>query len=173
MHDFDAVVRGAQALADVFRNHYRAVLPSGTAKCNRQVAFALVNVMRDEVDQQIGDAGDEFARLRERAYVFRYALIAAGKGPEFGNKVRIGEKPHIEHQIRVFRNALPEPEADARNQQALLRGLLLEALADQGTQFMNIEFRGINDKVGKRRIEPRWRRSAFSADFTDESAPSG
>jgi hypothetical protein len=48
--------------------------------------------MRDEIDQQIGDAVNKFARLRKRTDIFRHALIAAGERPEFGNKVRIGEE---------------------------------------------------------------------------------
>src|SRR5256885_4624330 len=133
MHHFDPVVGASKALADIFRNHHRAVLASGTAECNRQVAFALVNVMGDQVDQQIGDASNEFASLRERTDVFRDALITPGKRPELRNEVGIGEKPDIENQIGIFRNALTEAEADAGNQQPLLRGLLLETLRDKGT----------------------------------------
>src|SRR6478735_6376492 len=44
---------------------------------------------------------------------------------------------------------MTESEADARNQDALLGGMLLEALVDVSTQFVDVELGRINDEVGE------------------------
>src|SRR5205807_1717056 len=51
MYHFHPVARLAQRLADIFRDHHRAMLAPGAAEGNRQVAFPFTDVMRQEVDQ--------------------------------------------------------------------------------------------------------------------------
>ena len=55
-----------------------------------------MNVVREEINQQVGNALDEFAGLGERANVFGDFGMASGKRPEFGNEMRIGKKPDVE-----------------------------------------------------------------------------
>ena len=136
-------------LGYVLGDHDGAVLPAGAAKGNRQVAFALMDVVRKQVDEQIGNARDEFPRLRKRANVFRHTPIAAGERPELGNEVRIGQEADIENEICVLRNAPAETEAHTGDQNALLGRPLLKALVDVSAEFMDIELGGIDDEVGE------------------------
>src|SRR5258708_37675019 len=46
--DFHLITGRAEPLLDFFRDHHRAVLTSGTAEANRQVALALVHVVRNQ-----------------------------------------------------------------------------------------------------------------------------
>ena len=43
--------------------------------------------------------------------------------------MRIGQEPYIKNQIRVFRNTVLESKADARYEDVLARGLMLELLS--------------------------------------------
>ena len=137
-------------LADFLGDHDGTVLAAGAAECDGQIALAFVNVMRQQVDEQIGDARDEFARLRERTNVFGQARIAPGQRPELGNEMRIGQKAHIEDQVGVLGNALPESETHAGHQNAFFRGLLLKTLGDVSAKFVNIELGSIDDEIGDR-----------------------
>ena len=69
MFHFDPVPGLGQPLLHLFRNEHRAVLAAGTAERNCQVALTLANVVRNQVHQQVGDASDELAGLREGADV--------------------------------------------------------------------------------------------------------
>src|ERR1051325_6162617 len=147
--DFDPVIGATQALGHFFGNHHRAVLAPGATERNRQVALAFADVVRDEIDQQRRNPRDKFAGLREGADVFGDTLVAPRQWPEFRHKVRIRQETHIKDQVRILGNALTEPEAHARNQQALLSRLFLETLRDERAKLMNIELRSIDDKVGE------------------------
>ncbi len=48
---------------------------SRAAESNRQIAFALANVVRNQIDEQALDSLQEFAGLRERADVTRHAAV--------------------------------------------------------------------------------------------------
>ncbi len=65
MHDLHAVSGSPQVAADFFGHHDGAVLSAGAAEGNRQVAFAFADVVRQQVNQQFGDAGEKFLRLGE------------------------------------------------------------------------------------------------------------
>ena len=65
VYDFHFVSCAAQPLADIFGNHHRAVLTPGTTETDGEVALALMNVVGQQVDQQVGDAADELLGLRK------------------------------------------------------------------------------------------------------------
>src|SRR6478736_587164 len=96
MQDFHTVSSAAEVLTDIFGNHHRPMLASGTAEGDGQIALAFVNIMRQQVDQQVGDAGNKFLRLRERANVFGDAGMAPSQRAKLGYEVRVGEKADIE-----------------------------------------------------------------------------
>src|SRR5271166_5686848 len=82
MHDFHFVSCSAQPLAHVFGNHDGTMLPAGATEADGQVALAFVNVVGEQVDEQFGDAADEFLRLRKRTNIFRDSRMAAGERTE-------------------------------------------------------------------------------------------
>jgi hypothetical protein len=53
MRNLHFVSRFSQSLADIFGDHYRAMLSAGASEADRQVALALANVVREQVDQQV------------------------------------------------------------------------------------------------------------------------
>src|SRR5580692_3276080 len=109
--DFYAIFRAAKQLADIFGDHHGAVLASGAAKGDGQIAFAFMNVVRQEIDEQVGDARNELAALRERPDIFSHARIASGERTKFGNEMRIGQKANVENQIGIFGHAFAKAEA--------------------------------------------------------------
>src|SRR5580658_3826208 len=109
-----------------------------------------MNVVRHQVNQQIGNAGNKLLGLREGPDVFSYARIAARQGPEFRHEVRVAQKANVEDQIGVFGQAVAIAEAHARNKNALLRRLLAETFRDVDAQFMHVELRCIDHDVSQR-----------------------
>src|SRR5579872_1167099 len=96
------------------------MLPAGAAETYCEIAFALVNVMGQKVNEQIGNAADEFLGLRKGTNVFSNAGIASGERTKFGNKVRIGQEADVEDEVRFFGNSVAIAEAHAGDQNSLL-----------------------------------------------------
>src|SRR5579863_7143845 len=136
-------------LPNLFGDHDAAMLASGAAEGDGQIAFALVDVMRKQVNEQIRNSGDKFLRLRERTNVFRNTRMTSRKRTKFRDKMRVGQKANVEDKIRILRDALTKSETNAGNQNALLRRLLLEALVDMRAQLVHVELRGIDDEIGE------------------------
>src|SRR5260221_13174266 len=94
-HHYDAVSllqaeagRG-QTLADFARDENAAVMPSRAAERNREIALALGDVMRDQVNQEVRDTLDELLGLRKRTDVARHAGMLAAVILERRNVIRI------------------------------------------------------------------------------------
>src|SRR5215469_1094199 len=115
------------------------MLPPGAAEGNRQVTFSLVDVVRQKIDQQLGDAFDKLRRLREGANILRNFRMTSREWAKFRHKMWVGKKAHIEHQIGVVGNAVPEAEADAGNQNIPALLFFLKQPNDVGTQFVDVE----------------------------------
>src|ERR1700722_7356374 len=103
--DFYAIFRAAKQLADILGDHHGAVLAPGAAKGDGQIAFAFMNVVRQQINEQVGDARNELAALRERPDIFSHARIASGERTKFGNEMRIGQKGTVEILIGTFSRA--------------------------------------------------------------------
>ncbi len=121
MNDLHRVSGFLQPLSHVFGNHHRAVLSTGASKTDRQIALAFMHVVRQQVDQQIGNAVDEFLGLREGPYVPCNLRIAPGERTKRGHEMRIGQESNVKYQVGVVRNAVLKTKADARNQDRLDR----------------------------------------------------
>ncbi len=63
--------------------------------------------------------------------------------------MRVREKANIENQVGVFGHSLAETETDARDENAFVGRLFLKAFVDVRTQFVNIEFRSVDDEIGQ------------------------
>jgi len=150
MDDLDFVTRLAQPLADVFGDHDGAVLPARAPEANRQVALALTDVVRQQINEQFGNALDELFALRERANVFRHPRLTPGQASKLGHEMRVGQEAHVKHQVGVVGNSVFESKADAGNQNRLPAfGSLFEAVGQVRTQLVNVEPGGINHQVGQ------------------------
>src|SRR5580658_7382053 len=81
---------------------------------------------------------------------------------KFRHKMWIGQKANIEYEIGIVRQAVLITETHAGYEDRLLAtGVLLEAVGQVGAQFMDIEFRSVNDQVSER--ANRLEMAAFSA----------
>src|SRR5271169_6944495 len=87
MHNLDSVAGFPQASAHVLRNHHGAMLAARAAEGDRQVALAFPHIVRQEINQQLGDALDELFGLRKRTYVLRHLGVASGERAELGDEV--------------------------------------------------------------------------------------
>src|SRR5947209_14403954 len=87
--------------------------PTGAAKADGEIALAFANVVRQQIDEQLRDAFNEFAALRERTHILCNLGMATGKGPQLRHEVRIRQKADVEEQVAILRNAVLVSEADA------------------------------------------------------------
>jgi len=65
VRDFHPVARLLQPFGNIFRDHDGAVLTDSAAEGNGQVTLSFVNVVRQKINQQLGDALNELFGLRE------------------------------------------------------------------------------------------------------------
>ena len=63
VHDLHLVPGLAQSRIYLFRDHHRAVLSTCASETNGQITFALMNVVRQQINQQLRDAINKFTRL--------------------------------------------------------------------------------------------------------------
>src|SRR5579864_2544715 len=99
--------------ADFFGNHDGTVLSTGATEGDSQIALAFVDVVRQQINEKIGNARDEFPGLRERANVLGEAGIGPRKRPEFGHKVWVRQEAHVKNQVGVLGDTLTESETYA------------------------------------------------------------
>src|SRR6202140_3952532 len=125
--------------ADFLCDHDRTVLSARTPECDRQIAFALMDIVREQVHEQIGNARNEFPGLRERANVLGEARIASRQWPKLGHEMWIGQEAYVKNQVGVLGNSLTKSEAHAGHQNAFLRGLFLKTLGDVGAKLVNVD----------------------------------
>src|SRR5208337_2370141 len=147
MHNLHAVSSFVQAFAHFFGDHYRAVLAARASEADREVALAFVNIVRQKINQQIGDAQNELLRLRKGPDVLGHARMTSRKLPKFRHEMRVGEKANVEHQIRFLWHTVAKTKAHARDQNTFSRRLLAEGLGNMSAQLVHVELRSIDDNV--------------------------
>src|SRR5271155_4491162 len=135
-------------LADFFCNHHGSVLATGAAKGNRQIAFALVNVVRQQIEEQAGNAVEKFLRLRKSVEVSSQFRMLSRKWPKFWFEMRIGKKPHIKNKIRFQRHAILISKAERRNQKVFPAAIAGKSGLDVRAEFMHIEIRRVDNDIG-------------------------
>src|SRR5271157_4401138 len=99
--------------------------------------------MRQQVDQQFGYPFHELHRLRERPDVTGHARMKSVQWLEFRDVIRVWQEPHIENQVAVGRNAVAKAEAVHVDENLLRLPATVEALHDQRSQIVNIQFRSV------------------------------
>src|SRR5690349_23265271 len=126
------------------------MLPAGAPEGNRQITLSFMNIVRQEVDKQVGDALDELAALGKRSDITRNPRIAASQRSKLRHEVWVRKKAYVKNQVRILRHPVAEPEADTGDHQVFTGLLLLEPLRDVGTQFMHVELRSVDHQIGQR-----------------------
>src|SRR5579863_4015405 len=136
-----------QALANLARNHNRTMMAARAPEPDGQIAFAFANIVRDQVNQQIGDAVYKLLRLWKRADIARHAGVPAGELLELRNIIRIRQESDIEYQIAIGRHSMPVAKAVDVDPHARFVAPAAELLADHFAQLMHIELGSIDDVV--------------------------
>src|ERR1700683_1618652 len=119
MRGLDAIAVPRKAACYFFGNHHGAMLTTGAAKRQSEVALAFVDVVRQQKQQQIRHAIEKFPRLREADDVVLDLRVFSSQIPEFRNEVWIRQESDIEDQIGIERHAPFVSEADRRDEQVL------------------------------------------------------
>lgn len=146
---FSLVALFAEALRHVFRHHHGTMVPPGAAEGNREVAFPLVDVVGNEIDQKFLNAIQKLDGLREAAHVAGDLGVEPSEVAVFRDVVRIGQKADIEDQVAGFGHAVAEAETGDGNAEGRLVLMIAEAGLDVIPEFMDVELGGIDDGVGE------------------------
>jgi len=88
--DFGGEAALFEGFFELLGEHDGAVFAAGAADGDGEVAFALVDVMGDEIDQETFDAAEKFGGLREGLDVVANFGIFAGVTAQAGDEMRIG-----------------------------------------------------------------------------------
>ena len=154
VHDLHAVSGVAQVFADLLGDHDGAVLSAGASEGDRQIALAFVNVVRQQVDQQIGDARDEFLVCgNERMYLAtRGSRPVSGRNS--GTKCGLGRKRTSKTRSASSGTPCRNPKLTHETRMLFSEDCCLKALGDVGAQFVHIELGSVDDEIGNSR---EWR----------------
>ena len=147
MRDVHLVSGRREILPYLIRDHDRTMMAASAAEADREVALSFFYVVRKEVNQQVRDALDEFAGLREGANVSRDARVTSREFLEARDVVRVGKKPDVENEVGIGGDAMPVAEAGDINQNLRFLAPALELLFDEAAQVVHVEFRGADDQI--------------------------
>src|SRR5580692_6682018 len=100
-----------EALTYLARDHDAPMVSTGAAERNGEIAFPLADIMRQQIDQQVGDARNKFRGLRKGPDITRHARMLAGEMFERRNVIRVRKEANVEDQVTIGRNAVPVSEA--------------------------------------------------------------
>src|SRR5262245_7763696 len=138
----DTAERAAQAL----RNHHRAMPTASAANRNRQIALPLRDVERDDVSHVLLEAIHEGARPAVALHELHARAVASGPAAERRGELRIRQAPRVEHEVRVDRQTVLEPEAEDGNDETRARTLARQA-HEELPELVDRHVRGVDDLV--------------------------
>src|SRR5260370_13338412 len=148
MNDFRGESALRERLLHRLREHDGTVPPPPAAETNGQITLSLTDVVRDQISEQAFDAAQEFPGLRKRADIPPHFRVFARERPQSRHEMRIGQKPHVEDQVRIRRHSVAVSETHDRNQhRALVR--ILESRRDSLAQLLHCTLRVFNDHIRK------------------------
>src|SRR6476646_8626932 len=102
MDNLNRIARTGQQLLYFFRNKHGAVLASGTAKSDGQIALAFTYIVRQQINQERRNAVDELLRLGKRTDILRHLRMTSRIGPKRRNEMWIRQETHIKQQISII-----------------------------------------------------------------------
>src|SRR5215469_2608779 len=93
------------------------MLATSTAKSDRQITLAFVNIVRQQIQQQTCDTVKKFLCLRKSIQVGDQLRVLSCERAEFRFEMRVGQKAHIEDEVRLERDPILIAETQRGNQQ--------------------------------------------------------
>src|SRR5258705_3836706 len=96
-------------------NRDRSVPAPGAADAYRQVSLAFADVLRNQELEQVQRVIEEFVRRAGPIQIPYDVGVASGMRAKSRHEMGFRQKPDIEQQIRIDRDAVLEPEAQDRD----------------------------------------------------------
>src|SRR5262249_37270390 len=109
---------GLHEAAKLLDEGNRSVTPAGAPDGHGQIRLALALIRREQEAEQILKSLEEVAAQVVRENELANPRVTAVERPEALYEVRVGQESHVEHQIGVDRDAVPEAERHQRCSQA-------------------------------------------------------
>ena len=150
MARLDAIAAVFEALLHLLSDGYAAVLAAGAAEGYGEIAFAFLDVVREEEFEHFGCFGEELLGLRKAHDVAGDFLIFACQLAELGDEVWVREEAHIEDEISVGGHTVFEAEAGCGDSEIALTccaAALFKLRVDVGAQLMHVEFCGFERDI--------------------------
>src|SRR5687767_12299187 len=114
VHSYSRAWYVAEALAQGFGNHDRAMTAPGAADGDRQVALAFRYILRNQKLQQIVQTAEQLSRRRLLFHELDDRSVSPGLRAQPRHEVRIRQKSHVEDEVGVQRNSVLEAKTDHR-----------------------------------------------------------
>src|SRR5438132_10918484 len=112
MPDRDAVTPAGKVVGQCIRQHHRTVFATRAPERHRQVALALFHILRQQIVHQLGQVAHELLRRGGVEHKVADLRAVAGQGAQRLVVVRVGQEPHVEHEVGVERNAIFVPKRE-------------------------------------------------------------
>src|ERR1700682_4368397 len=147
MRLFSFEPRPLQPLPYLPGDHHRPVTPPRAPKPNSQIALALSNIVRDQINQQIRKSRDKLLRLRKGPYIPCHAGMPPRQLLELRNVVGVRQKAHIEHKVGVRGHAMAIAETCNVYSDPRLIAVAAEVGGDQIAQLVYVELRRVDHGI--------------------------
>src|SRR5215469_12227854 len=123
-------------------------MPSaGAADGDSQIAFTLMDELRQEIQQQVCHPAQELPGGRKFIHKALHLAVAAGLFLELRHVVGIGKKTNVEHQVSLGGQPEAVAEGDERDRHDLARFAAAEASVDHLAKLIAVYTSGINDLI--------------------------
>ena len=119
-------------------HHDASVMTAGAAEGDRQIALALADVVRQQIDEQFRNALQKLLSLRKASDVAGHIAVLSGELLELWNIVRIRQEADVEHQIAVGGHTVAIAETVDGHHQLGLFTVPAKLLIDQLPQFVDV-----------------------------------
>jgi hypothetical protein len=123
------------------------VLAAGAADRHLGEPLALPEVAVGHAGDELHPAVDELRRPLLLEHVVGHLGVEAGARPQLGDPVRVGQEPHVGHEVGVDGDAVLEAEADHAHLEPH-RERSAELGRDAGGELVDVEVGGVDHEVG-------------------------
>src|SRR5665811_16152 len=121
---------GLQPCSERLDECNRAVVSAGAPDGDGEIRLALGLEAGDEELEHVFDLFEEGVGLLEPKHVSSHRLVGAPERAQLGHPVRVGEEPHVEHEVGVPGDAVLEAERGDRYSHRPLGGPFGEPVVD-------------------------------------------
>jgi hypothetical protein len=109
-----------ERFCDFLNNSRRTVLPTCASKCNGDICFALMNIVRYEKDEKIPYFFHKLPRGCMGKDKVRHLFVRSSEFFQCGNKVRIRQETYVEEQVYVLGNTILEAKGYETDRKLLM-----------------------------------------------------